>query len=238
MCDLLPPAYVVRGKVIFIHGNVCLFTFREWGGPMSQIFGGGVPCLRFFGGVPCLRFSEGGSHVSDFQRGGPMSQISGGGPRSQIFLGGGYPVSVKGKIFDTRFGLIHVQTGKKNFCRGTPFPPSKGKNFWHQIWLDTCSDRKKFFCRGTPPPSKGKIFWHQIWLDTCSDWEKIFWLRDPPPRIARNCYGHAASSMPLVFTQEDFLVYLCYPVIFLLIHSKSTGEVQPYYHPHPKDDGR
>ena len=55
----LPPAYVVRGKVIFILGNVCLFTF--WGG---------------------------GSQVSDFQvgwsslgqgRGGARSQISGGG---------------------------------------------------------------------------------------------------------------------------------------------------------------
>ena len=44
--------------------------------------------------------------------------------------GGGVPVSVKGKIFDTRFGLIHVQTGKKIFCQGTPRPPpSKGKIF-------------------------------------------------------------------------------------------------------------
>ena len=75
---------------------------------MSQIFWGGVPCLRFSGGVPCLRFLGGGV---------PGLRFS-----------GGYPVSVKGKIFDTRFGLIHVQTGKKNFCRGTP-PPSKGKNF-------------------------------------------------------------------------------------------------------------
>ena len=43
----LPPAYVVRGKVIFILGNVSLFTFR-----------GGVPGLRFSGGggVPGLRF--------------------------------------------------------------------------------------------------------------------------------------------------------------------------------------
>ena len=71
----------------------------QGGGPRSQIFG------------------EGESQVSDFWV---------GGPRSQIFEGG-YPVSVKGKIFDTRFGLIHVQTGKKNFFRGTP--PSKGKNF-------------------------------------------------------------------------------------------------------------
>ena len=88
----LPPAYVVRGKVIFILGNVCLFTF-----------GGGVPCLRF----------SGGSHVSDFFGGGvPGLRFSGGGPRSQIFR-----------------GLIHVQTGKKNFCRGTP-PRNSKKLLW------------------------------------------------------------------------------------------------------------
>ena len=62
---------------------------------------------------------------------------------------------------------------------------SKGKNFWHQIWLDTCSDWKKnFFVKGPPlpPPSRGKNFWHQIWLDTCSDWKKkIFCQGTPPP---------------------------------------------------------
>ena len=74
-------------------------------------------CVCSGEGVPGLRFWEGeGSQVSDF--GGEGSQVSDfwGGPRSQIlggvpglrFLGGGYPVSVKGKIFDTRFGLIHV----------------------------------------------------------------------------------------------------------------------------------
>ena len=31
------------------------------------------------------------------------------------------PPTVKGKIFDTRFGLIHVQTGKKIFEEG-PLP--------------------------------------------------------------------------------------------------------------------
>ena len=97
--------------------------------------------------------------------------------------------------------------GEKFLSRNPP-PPSKGKNFWHQIWLDTCSDWGEKFCRGTPPPSKGKNFWHQIWLDTCSDWEKKFLLRDPPPppRIARNCYGYAAGGMPLAFTPEDFLL--------------------------------
>ena len=58
------------------------------------------------------------------------------------------PHLVKGNIFDMRFGLIHVQTGNKLFCRGTP----------------------------------------------------------PPRTIARNCYGYTAGSMPLAFTQEDFLV--------------------------------
>ena len=37
------------------------------------------------------------------------------------------PPPVKGKIFDTRFGLIHVQTGKILFCQGTP-PPEISRN--------------------------------------------------------------------------------------------------------------
>ena len=56
---------------------------------------------------------QGGSQVSDFSGGVPGLRFFGeGSPRSQIFFGGGVPVSVKGKIFDTRFDLIHVQTGK------------------------------------------------------------------------------------------------------------------------------
>ena len=90
----------------------------------------------------------------------------------------GPPPPIKGKIFDTRFGLIHVQTGKKFFVKGTP----------------------------PPPQVKGKIFDTRFWLDTCSDWKKNFLSRDPPPGIARNCYGNAAGGMPLAFTQEDFLV--------------------------------
>ena len=118
------------------------------------------------------------------------------------------PPLVKGKIFDTRFGLIHVQTRKKIFVKGPPPPPVKGKNFDTRFGLIHVQTGGKFFCWGTPPlPSKGKIFWHQIWLDTCSDWEKDFLSRDPPPRMARNCYGHAVGGMPLTFMQEDFLVF-------------------------------
>ena len=39
---------------------------------------------------------------------------------------------------------------------------------------------KKFLLRD-PPSSRGENFWHQIWLDTCSDWGKKFLSRDPPP---------------------------------------------------------
>ena len=128
----------------------------------------------------------------------------------KFFMEGSLPL-VKGKIFNTRFGLIHVQTGKKKFCWRTPLPPptAKGKNFWHQIWLDTCSDwKKKLFVKGPPLPVKGKIFdtrfglidlqtekkilsrdpptgkgktfWHQIWLDTCWEKKKKFLSRDSP----------------------------------------------------------
>ena len=34
------------------------------------------------------------------------------------------------------------------------WPPDKGKIFWHQIWLDICSDPKKFFSKMFPPPKK------------------------------------------------------------------------------------
>ena len=173
---------------------------RGVGVPGLRFFRGGVPGLRFFcGGGPGLSKGKIFWHqiwldtCSNWKKKflsrdpPPLSPSKGKNFWHQIWLDtcsdwkkkilSRDPPS-KGKNFDTRFGLIHVQTGKKNFCQGTPHPPSKGKNFWHQIWLDTCSD-----------------------------WEKKFLSRaPPPPGIARNCYGHAAGGMPLAFTQEDFLV--------------------------------
>ena len=151
---------------------------RFWGGPLSD-FQGGVLVSDFwegyqsqiFGGIPSLRFS-GGYPVSDFWGGGyPVSDFR-----------GVYPVSVKVKIFDTRFGLIHVQTGKQIFCQGTPSPDSKGKIFWHQIWLDTCSDWEKKFVEGPPPPVKGKIFDTRFGLIHVQTGEKIFCRGTPPPK--------------------------------------------------------
>ena len=142
-----------------------------------------------------------------------------------VCSGGRYPVSIKGKFFDTRFGLIHVQAGEKIFVEGTP-PPVKGKIFDTRFGLIHVQTGKKNFVEGTPPCSKGKIFWHQIWFDTCSDWEKNFYVKGPPvsppplpplpPGIARNCYGYAAGSMPLAFMQEDFLVQSMFLLIILL----------------------
>ena len=104
-----------------------LFTFRG-GVPDPAMDGGGLPGpgpgggggsqSQIFGGVPSLRFLE-GYPVSDFL----------GGLPSLRFFWGGYLVSVKEKFFDTRFGLIHVQTGKKIFVKGPPPSRSKGKNF-------------------------------------------------------------------------------------------------------------
>ena len=77
--------------------------------------GGGYQVSDFRGGgVPGLRFRGGGYQVSDFRG------------------GGGYLVSVKGKLFDTRFGLIHVQTGQKIFVKGPPPPPRNSKKL---LWL-------------------------------------------------------------------------------------------------------
>ena len=98
------PRTYVRREVMFSQVCVCL-----GGGPRSQIFRGGCPRSQIFGGgLPGLRFL-GGFKVSDFLGGVPGLRFS-----------GCYPVSVKGKIFDTRFGLIHVQTGKIFLSRDPP----------------------------------------------------------------------------------------------------------------------
>ena len=75
-----------------------------------------------WGGVPDPALDGGGYLVSG--PGDTWSQVWGGVPGLRP---GGWGVPVKGKIFDTRFGLIHVQTGKKIFTEGPP--PSKGKIF-------------------------------------------------------------------------------------------------------------
>ena len=149
--SLSSPAYVVRGKVIFILGNVCLFTFGGVGGSQVQVqvggsqvqVGGEVPGPGPDGGVPGPGPGGGGGGIPGLGPGGGGYLVSGLG---------GYPVLVKGKIFDTRFGLIHVQTRKKNFCRGTP-PPVKGKFFDTRFGLiHVQTGEKNCMLRDPPPP--------------------------------------------------------------------------------------
>ena len=111
------------------------------------------------GGVPDPALDGGGGPRSQIFRGGPRSQIFGGVPRSQIFLGG-VP------------GLRFLGGGIPSL--------SKGKNFWHQIWLDTCSDWGKNFCRGTPPLVKGKLFDTRFGLIHAQTGKKNFCWGTPP----------------------------------------------------------
>ena len=119
------------------------------------------------------------------------------------------PPQVKRKIFDTRFGLIHVQTRKKIFVKGRPPTPRvKGKFFDTRFGLRHVQTGKNFFVEGPHPPPpqvKGKNFDTRFGLIHVQTGKKNF-VKGPPPRIARNCYGYAAGGMPLAFTQEDFLV--------------------------------
>ena len=164
----LPPAYVVRGKVMFWHQSVCLSTllggvpglrfFR--GGPRSQIFRGGSPRSQIFGGVPGLRF-WGGVEVPGLSKGKNFWHqiwLDTCSDWKKNFCQGTPPPPVKGKIFDTRFGLIHVQTGGKIFCWGTPPPPSvKGNIFDTRFGLFRLG--KKNFVKGSPPCNSKKLLW-------------------------------------------------------------------------------
>ena len=71
----LPPTYVIRGKVMFILGNVCLrggggqLPTLAWGGGVPRVGGGYLPwtggggCLSWLGG-PTLAWGRGGGYLS------------------------------------------------------------------------------------------------------------------------------------------------------------------------------
>ena len=144
------PRTYVRREVMF--SQVCVCSGGEGEGGRYQVsdFRGGVPGLKFSGGVPGLKFS--------------------GGVPGLKFFGGGYLVSVKGKLFDTRFGLIHVQTGKNFFCQGTPPPQNSKKLLWlhggryascvHAGGLSCCV---VFLCYDTYCRSIARTYWFTKW---------------------------------------------------------------------------
>ena len=68
-----------------------------------------------------MLFAVGISHVAVLNYYRPHTYVRWEVMFSQVCVcSGGYPVSVKGKFFDTRFGLIHIQAGENFFYQGTP----------------------------------------------------------------------------------------------------------------------
>ena len=172
VCGLLPAAIRRMGEgnsfSLFTSGGV---PIQPWTGgyPIQPWTGGGVTWSSLGGGVPHLRENSLTPDLAWY-----MFRLE------KKFSNRDPLPPVKGKICDNRFGLIHVQTGKKIFEEGPP--PSKGKIFWHQIWLDTCSDWKKNFRRGTPPQRlKGKIFDTRFGLIHVQTGKNFFWRGTPPP---------------------------------------------------------
>ena len=92
---------------------------------------------------------------------------------------------------------------------------SKGKNFWHQIWLDTCSDWEKIFCQGNPPPRNSK---------------KLLWLHG---RRYASCV-HAGGLSCLKKTKIPFLGKSCKirswrPYLCVFIQFYSVFGLSPQY---------
>ena len=124
--SLLPPVYVVRWEGNVLTLSVYLSTWR------------GVPGLRFSDHIITTSLPGGGGRVPHH-----FHIITGGVPHHyHIITGGGYHITIT------------------SLPGGGGVPGlSKGKIFWHQIWLHTCSHGKKiFFPRDPPPPVKGKFF--------------------------------------------------------------------------------
>ena len=71
--------------------------------------------------------------------------------------------------------------GVRGPCRGGPRSRSRWGGTWSQV-QGGGGYLVSGLGGGIPSFSKGKKFWHQIWLDTCSDWQKNFLSRDPSPQ--------------------------------------------------------
>ena len=91
--NLLPPAYVVRGKVLFSQVSVC----SHLGGGGTYLPGrwGGVPTLRSgWGGVPTQLWTGGGTYLGQggyllsSGRGGVPTLARVGGVPTQLWTGG------------------------------------------------------------------------------------------------------------------------------------------------------
>ena len=151
----LPPAYVVRGKVIFILGNVCLFTIAGGGRGYSILGLGGTPSQVWWqgeGGVPHPRSSQGGT-PSQVWSGVPWVPPSARVPhprsrglphlRSTPDLGWGAPKTWMGYPPQTWEGVPLPPPRTWDWV-----PPRPGTGYPPDLGLGTPPD----LGQGTPPP--------------------------------------------------------------------------------------
>ena len=189
--SFLPPAYVVRREGTVFTG-VCLLTFVGVGYPSQVWMVGGTPFLGW--GVPWPGL-EGGTPSLGWG-GGTWPGLDGGGiPLSQAWMVGGIPWP----------GLDGGGTWGYPLARhgwwGVPQPGLDGGG------LPSPSPARSGWWGGTPARS---VCWEgyppgQVWM--VGGYPR--YPPHPPIRqssIASTCY--VAGSMPLAFTQEDFLVLL------------------------------
>ena len=153
---LLPPAYVVRGKVIFILGNVCLFTIGEGGYPVPGLggeypmpgLGGGYPITGLGGGVPCPRSGEvhhprSGSGVP---WGAPLARSEWWGvpPPTTIMTGWGTPTMTRWDTPPQLAGTCYAAGGmplaftREDFLVGEKYTSTRTKSY-----------RSALFCRSS-----------------------------------------------------------------------------------------
>ena len=189
--SFLPPAYLVRREGTVFTG-VCLLTFVGVGYPNQVWMVGGTPFLGW--GVPWPGL-DGGYPIRGVG-GDTWPGLDGGGiPPSQAWMVGGYP----GQVW-----MVGVPGG-------TPWPGMDGGGYPSQVWmvggLPSPSPARSGWWGGTPARS---VCWEgyppgQVWMVG----GYLGYPPHPPIRqssIASTCY--VTGSMPLAFTQEDFLVLL------------------------------
>ena len=221
----LPPAYVVRGKVMFWHPSVCLSTFA--GGvshPRSGWGGYPIPGLARRGGTPSQVWPGGGdtpSQVWPEGGGGTPSQVwpGGGDTPSQVWLGG-YPIpgldrgGTLGTPLPSWLGTgspwpgmgypLNLGWGTPLTWDGVPPPPDLG---WGTPQPGT--GYPPDLGQGTPQPGMGYPPRPGAWVsppDLGLGTPQDLGPGTSPLSIASTWY--VAGGMPLAFTQEDFLVQL------------------------------
>ena len=210
----LPPAYIVRGKVLFSQVSVCphprgVPTFWVGGYLPSQVWTGGYP-LPWWGGDLPSQVWMGGTYLPTSGWGGgylPTFQGLDGWVPTFQGLDGGYLPSQVWPPTQSRYPPTQGSTP----CLGQVPPPSvgappvQGRNLPPRVgtappWVGTPTQ-----CRCPPPLRVGTSHLGQVppHLGQVPPTQG----RYPPYQYSMACACHAAGGMPLAFTQEDCFAY-------------------------------